>query len=409
MKQFYRHYLRTNSLMHLAGSLCFCSLLLLVSCSDPNLASNPVHSSAQFSVPFPIQPIRMLHMLDATTGWAVTASTILYTTDGGLHWQNISPPVAQNYGQYKSIPYFLNETTAWVWQYQTNGTKTALYRTTNRGRTWQASTIPTGSIEFVSFVDAQKGWILSNAVTTRVHPEATVTLLHTIDGGETWTKVANITQATDQLGSTYSRGKRGSLPFVNAYTGLHFVNATDGWLSGTITTNGFTWLYTTYDGGSTWEHVSLPLPTQISKSELIVWPPTFFTFNDGILAVTAWSPVSLATFVTHDGGRSWQHTGLLYAYSPPNLDMFSPTGSPTFVDLLHGWVGAYDGKQNSLYATSDGGQHWTEDANNQHLWLTATIDFVTSTLWWAVDTSNPASLSTYKTVDGGRTWEVMAL
>src|SRR5689334_9841876 len=33
-----------------------------------------------------------LHMIDTKTGWALRKRAILRTTDGGGHWQNVSPP-----------------------------------------------------------------------------------------------------------------------------------------------------------------------------------------------------------------------------------------------------------------------------------------------------------------------------
>ena len=57
-----------------------------------------------------------IHMLDKTGGWALTQNSVLKTTDGGLHWQNVLPASAFNDVPPRSTPQgtFLNDQDAWV-------------------------------------------------------------------------------------------------------------------------------------------------------------------------------------------------------------------------------------------------------------------------------------------------------
>src|SRR5205807_725249 len=32
-----------------------------------------------------------LHMIDASNGWALSSKAFLHTTDGGVHWQDVTP------------------------------------------------------------------------------------------------------------------------------------------------------------------------------------------------------------------------------------------------------------------------------------------------------------------------------
>ena len=35
--------------------------------------------------------VRSLRMIDAAIGWALTETSVLLNTDGGVHWKNVTP------------------------------------------------------------------------------------------------------------------------------------------------------------------------------------------------------------------------------------------------------------------------------------------------------------------------------
>jgi hypothetical protein len=65
--------------------------------------------------------ITKIHMLDENTGWSIGGQTkagdhVLYTTNGGATWKDVTPPEAtdDNGMQKTAIGYFQDALTAWV-------------------------------------------------------------------------------------------------------------------------------------------------------------------------------------------------------------------------------------------------------------------------------------------------------
>ena len=71
-----------------------------------------------------------------------------------------------------------------------------------------------------------------------------------------------------------------------------------------------------------------------------------------------------------------------------------------FKDMQHGWL--TDGT--TLYATSDGGQHWRKMAPGSNFKRVTQLDFVSSTEGWAIGGQGKGAPFLLKTMDGGQTW-----
>ena len=84
--------------------------------------------------------IRWLSMMTPTTGWALGASDILRTTDGGTRWENVSPPGAVL--SQESMAVAIGTSAAWVTATRTGSQAPLLARTTDGGRSWRAYPIP---------------------------------------------------------------------------------------------------------------------------------------------------------------------------------------------------------------------------------------------------------------------------
>ena len=69
----------------------------------------------------------------------------------------------------------------------------------------------------------------------------------------------------------------GQLPFGGRKSGIQFLNASTGWITGTVGANDLAWLYVSHDGGATWNHQSLPLPPGVPSAQLSLGSPTFFS------------------------------------------------------------------------------------------------------------------------------------
>lgn len=362
----------------LVAALLVSSLLLIL---------NRTHSS---SVGTSTKPgggpttLRSLHMIDASTGWALSTQSILRTTDGGVHWKDVTASGAAL--TRSTIADFLNAGVASVATPGPNATSIQVLHTSDGGQTWQHATIPMPFPRSISFIDAQHGWLLA-AVRLPQGAAEPVSVFRTTDGGQTWVRVASalFSDATPP----------GRLPYGGQKLGIGFLNALTGWVTGTVSLSNLAWLYVTHDGGLTWSQQALPMSPGAPSALLSVLPPTFFSATDGILPVNFADPtteraLATALYVTHDGGQTWQNT------VPP------PTPLPilSIADMQHWW--GTDGTV--LYLTDDGGSHWTRLSPGAPFEHIAYLDFVSDTIGWALSSTASASSLLLKTVDGGRTW-----
>src|SRR6266699_3376228 len=88
------------------------SLLLVVSRtrrSSPDAPGTTLHPSKLVGGP---GSLISLHMIDPTTGWALSEHAVLRTADGGFHWKNVTPP--NTLLTRESIADFLTASLAWV-------------------------------------------------------------------------------------------------------------------------------------------------------------------------------------------------------------------------------------------------------------------------------------------------------
>jgi len=327
-----------------------------------------------------------LHMIDLTTGWALSEHAVLRTTDGGLQWKNVTPP--HTLLTRKSIADFLTASLAWVTIPQTNGTTTRVLWTADGGHTWQQSTVQATFLKQITFIDSQHGWILAGWGATGGAAEA-VGVFRTSDGGKTWSNVSNALPASTDIPPP------GHLPYGGRKSGIHFLNTSTGWITGTAVVNDLFWLFVSHDGGATWNQQLLSLPPGVPSAQLSFNSPTFFSDTDGVLPIIFSDLITgrgIATdiYVTHDGGATWKSTMLL------------PTafGTIDFVDMQHGW--ATDGL--ALYTTSDGGQHWAKLSPGANFKQITYLSFVSSTTGWAIGGQSNTSSFLLRTADGGKTW-----
>jgi len=392
----------------------------------------------------PQEPIGEIHMMNASEGWARTwlaggntntLDELLHTSDGGVHWQNVTPA---QYGTLagENISY-ISGTAAWA-EVTNNANAIAFVRTTDGGKTWQASAPlnqPLGmtppdhaaeNINYVTFLTPDTGWLLVATYNDRETAIGEI-LYHTTDGGLTWHELAS--------SASVDVNASGRLPLPGAYTGLNFINPSTGWimgsnvnLSGALGDGGRPeirqpWLYVTHDGGLTWHVQTLPdtLPIQGSGVGIITYPPQFFSASDGLLTVSSWGPGEIATFVyaTHDGGVTWQQNGFFAVFlaqnSPGTTALEMPRLVTTFANMNVGALWEDSGYQNAntLATTHDGGQTWTQTrlsllASVESVPTSGQIELVSAQVGWLLllPASKYPSFAPIllKTLDGGKTW-----
>ncbi len=375
--------------------------LLVAGCGDtsPHTASGTatktpypsfipdITATATSALPSGLPPglsIGSLRMFTETEGWAASDTQLFHTKDGALHWDNVTPkppglPVAG--GQHIDNVFFLSASQAWVALSNGGGSSLELiFRTSTGGASWQQSQVPSGHTgTALSFVNIQDGWLLDNQGAA-AGSEA-VDVYRTTDGGTTWKKIASATP-----------DGKGALPFGGDKTGLSFVSATTGWVTGAEPVENFFWLYRTQDGGITWKQQALPLPPNQPKQQYDLKPPVFLDGRHGFLqasySTSAGTP-GLVLYATQNAGQTWTAAGTV-------------PGMATIVNALdaqHLW--ATDGSV--LYASSDGGQTWATLINRDNFKNVGELNFLAPQIGFALSVKD-GSAYVLKTTDGGQTW-----
>ncbi len=333
--------------------------------------------------------LESIHMIDALTGWAVTdqpgANALLYTTDSGGHWRDVTP--LRSSGQRVAVVgvAVLNSLTTWVeLADRTFAPILKIFHTVDGGRTWRSATVPV--LGRIHFVDAHVGWLM-HGVGALGSQE--VDIYRTTDGGETWDRIA---------GAKYDNESSG-LPFGGNKVAITFRDASTGWVTGATNGNDWLYLYVAHDGGRIWRQQKLPVPSQMTPH----WndwtqPPAFFTARDGVLPVfysildASYHSIAMVVvfYVTHDGGTTWKYTTPLPITLGKRLTL-------SIADIDHGWV--TDGR--ALYLTSDSGRHWTKIEPTLSFANVKQLGFISPQAGWAVSKTYPFLL---KTLDGGHRW-----
>ncbi len=270
-------------------------------------------------------PIRDIGFVDPYNGWLVSEKgTILRTLDGGSNLTRIAnAPVDVDIDLWS-----ISMVDAWHgWIGASNGclltikdTQThTLLRTWDGGTTWQAQAIPelgTHPINDVAFLDADKGWLVSEAGT----------ILYTKDGGVTWTPLS---LDTKQVFDTELRA-------------IFVLDPSHAWIGGAEGTL----LTTTYDtqhrlvrtvnAGSNWQLLDLKPELgedgRINDFQFVDQQNGWLVSRNGIILHTV------------NGGDSWSRISpvpLPSRQSP--LSQYASLLSISFVDAEHGWIGGEDG------------------------------------------------------------------
>lgn len=331
-----------------------------------------------------VRAFESIHMVDVLAGWAVTAQpgakVLLRTTDGGTHWKDVAP--LNSSGQRIDVDRVDVLTSLMAWAMLWSG----LFRTVDGGQTWRNVEIPaTGPFHFIN---PHYGWLVSLGGANMARAE--LDIYRSTDGGETWIKVAS---------TRYGAAENTSgLLYTGRGLDITFLNATTGWVTGTMDMRDWLYLYVTHDSGHTWRKQELPRPSQVTSPWLYgMMRPKFFTMRDGILPVfyahkdstySAQIGGVAVFFVTHDGGAIWTYT------TPLSVAHWGPS---SFADFNHGWVAEGD----TLYVTSDGGRKWTTIRPAPTFGDFRQLDFISPQVGWAVSQMPPFLL---KTLDGGHTW-----
>jgi len=361
--------------------------------------SEPPGPSASPSpqVTLPGDDVLDIGRIDARSGWAYVLSPessklgvpiLLMTDDVGATWRDATPP---QQADFQPIIEFVDADHGWV--LDADG---PLWRTTDGGRSWQETALPTGrtgSSAAMSFVSASTGYLLLSANSDK-DPEPWV-LYRTEDGGASLQRVGAVTLPDEPALS-------GPLPMVA------FSDPSSGVVA------GWKVVLQTDDGGAHWSTVSLPAtkgsaaPRYAGVSLLRAFGPQLV-----LLALIGGptTPYEPTAYVSADAGRTWRPA---YAWSAESATVWAIVDGQTWLDFTTAAGPMY------MEATSDAGDKWTTSTGagpaDRHIMA---VSFVSSTDGWAifqVDSTCPAGAfcamqlpagQLAETHDGGVTWQLV--
>jgi len=240
---------------------------------------------------------RHLQLLTPDTGWFLAGDKLLWTADNGEHWTDVTPPMSLREERIADV-YFKDAGEGWVLLSTTEtGGPEARFEvaaTVNSGASWSVSSVEVPGLNWrqtilygqgrVYFLDSRHGWLQLDEQTGSAFRGAL--LLATHDAGVTW--------VVEPSSGTAGR--------------FHFADAHDGWVAGGSTGGE---LYTTRDGGRTWQRISLKAPPETGPATVPIYDtPVFTDPKRGFLPVTYRAPEdgpsALVLFATQDGGHSWK-------------------------------------------------------------------------------------------------------
>ena len=245
--------------------------------------------------------------------------------------------------------------------------------TSDGGATWSTVDKTENPVVSVTVSGSSDAWAVENQTCAYICPA----LLHSSDGGQTWTDLGQVNVVNPS--------------FATPSVGFGFLYERDAMTAP---------LMKTTDGGRTWQRIGpgCPDPTAWGTFASFVSPDHGWVMCDSQPSAGS---QSRKVFETTDGGVTWSVTsGDTGTSGYPEALFFRPDGT--------GWIGLGHAVI-SIMRTIDGGKSWTSpitiDANGgdiQSLW------FLDDTTGYAVisEAGSPAD-RLEKTTDGGRHWQVV--
>ncbi len=333
-------------------------------------------------------------------GPAQAENHVFRTQTGGQTWQEVTPPQpAPAAGDaIAALGFFADASNGWVVYGRVDSPTVPPYIlawfTHDGGESWTYGVINTTGVSaelfspwYLDFSDSQHGWLLVLLGEGMMH--AYVALYSTGDGGATWTDILDPSSAADIQSFTK--------------TGMIFVDAHTGWLTRDAQgVDSIPHTFLTQDGGVNWTRIDLPAPTDTTgwfdNNSCGTYSPVAFSTQSALFIMKCLDNATYKVehnylYSTGDGGQSWQSVSLPFAFtvtSPPGGGLFFNNvqsglalsrwiyrtddggktwsagkqvnwdGQFSFIDLNTGWAVATNAGQIALARTVDGGGTWQE-------------------------------------------------
>ena len=294
-------------------------------------------------------PIRHLRFFDIRQGLAADSQGMLRaTSDGGRTWTLQARDGPAALGNLN----FTADATGW------GAADGALWRSRDRGKTWQRVATPAGDVQAWYALDAQRLWATVFTCGNATDFSTCSTAVHaTTDGGASWTRLSAPSQRvhftserrgiamsfgslayTRDGGITWAAATGDTLPGYACEYKARFVDEQHGWIlcSGIVGPRGGTAsvVLRTVDGGQTWA-AARDLPSGAV-------PLADLAFGD---ADNGWLVgANGLVLASRDGGATWQAQA-----SGTARDLSAVTAH----DAVTAWVG---GDRGTVLATATGGR-----------------------------------------------------
>jgi photosystem II stability/assembly factor-like uncharacterized protein len=307
----------------------------------------------------PYSPVQAIGLADGEVGWAAAGFSVYLTTDHGRTWHTVTPPGIRGQTITGVVGPMVGIGTRDLWLPVGNLVAPELI---------PASQLPDASVRVTGVEHSTDGggtWAFS-ALPGCLQACGAIPSLSFVDAQHGYAAVGADASGTTRLFSTDDGGTtwepRSELPHAGDGPSIVFSSVEDGWVvtgptfgsyaqdMGQATDPGGS-LFRTEDGGVTWSPVA-GLPRK-DIYEL----PTFFNARDGVMpgrapGAPAQSPI---VFVTDDGGTSW-----IARHVPAAAGGITARGSiaagPPFAALSPTDWKLYVGP--TLYTTNDAGASW---------------------------------------------------
>lgn len=283
-----------------------------------------------------------------STGWALIEDPVgvaprfwvLKTTDGARHWQREYAGTGGSFNAGPMTLQFFDPNNGLI----ALGGADSVYRSRDGGAHWTALAMPVFSFSSLFFSDPFHGWILGYVES----PNRTVTarFFSTSDGGNDWVVLP-------EPPAWQFAGKVGGLgDFAFRYP-------VEGWMGGETPDQAT--VYSTIDGGLSWQAHPLPVPSgkgQFADGSGVPLMEAYVSLipGAGILAVAFALDGRQVGLTSFDEGSTWRRVA-----PPPGETSY---GDFVFQDTFHWWATRYG----ALWKSSDAGQTWTHVAQQVDDW-----------------------------------------
>lgn len=264
-----------------------------------------------------------IFFLDENYGWAIGGNTIgsagpyFFTTDGGKNWY-LDPNFWDNWGTDIA---FVNQYTGFI-----AGGNGTLLKTIDSGQSWMPIQTPaTQNLIKLFFVDENNGW-----ASLGQYSEGSI--LHTIDGGDTWVLKSVFYGCYDNISNIF------------------FINENFGWVAGCAynTENDYVAIKKTTNGGESWG--TLDSLNNLSNFYMGIY---FSDSSNGWIVGSYNSNYLIRNTV--DGGAIWTEQEI---ETIPEIQDPSQVNCVYFADDTTGWIGTSGNDGGAVYFTNNGGQNW---------------------------------------------------